>query len=572
LKHIEKLITIDRLIPQVGRKISKFLELDHRDQQLLEQKRMLIRLKDFSTSGDTDSRKIVKEYIKSILITGFELYSIDLSGRLTDRVEVEHFAFHPEDLNINLVIPFNNPKEIKVEDKFGILLQALGDDEAMGNDTGIIRLLQDCEQKNSGIITTEDIESSFKKANPQLTDFEKLDYVAQKIYEELYGLKSIDVLAYSDINEVGFSNDGEYVYLWADRKLHLSFLSFDVEAARIIQERAISFDKSVGALNENNPEVLCHRYDGARVTVTQKPYFSARNCCIRIFNKNQVGFERLIEDERLKMLTNALVKTGQSMILQGGLGTGKSTFMSVLYELLDKDLHIGLLEDMFELHIMQKYGKHRRVIEAQRTVNKSLKNGVETFLRMSVDVAGLGEARSGEALFSFIQLVQSVSIAAWMTGQVNCPENTVPRLKNLLMGTGIYSDEVAAANDIVHNINFIVQNSILDGKRYVSEVCEIIPNGELARFGRNDFSVYNLESLQKEYYIQQLKKDISNSYTLNRIFDNRKGQAVFVNYPSQKFVDRAARFPKCEEILKKLFQEIRKDIGMEHDLKVWWSL
>ena len=245
--------------------------------------------------------------------------------------------------------------------------------------------------------------------------------------------------------------------------------------------------------------------------------------------------------------------------------------MSILYELLDKDLHVGLLEDMFELHIMNRYGKERRVVEAQRTVNKNLQNGVETFLRMSVDVAGLGEARSGEALFSFIQLVQSVSVAAWMTAQVNCPENTIPRLKNLLMGTGIYSDEVAAAVDIVHNINFVLQNSIADGERYISEICEVVPSSELTRFGRQDFFNSDIESLQKEYYTQQLKKDISNLYSLNRIYDNRRGEAVFVNYPSQKFVDRASRFPQSEECLKKLLNEIKKDVGMEHDLKVWWE-
>ena len=571
LGQIEKLISIDRLIQQIGRKIGMFIEEDQNDEQLAEQKRMLMKLKDSSTSGDRDSRKTMREYIKSILITGFDLYSFDLFGNLSQNVEEQNFAFYPEDPNLDFVIPFSEIDKLLTEDKFGILLQVLSDDEIEGNSVGINNLLLVNEKLFVGAITEDNVDTLFHKINPKLTSFEKLDYIAQRTYEELYGLKRLDVLAYSDINEVGFSNDGEYVYCWVNRKIHLGFLKFNQDEARIIQERAISFDKNVGALNENNPEVLCHRFDGARVTVTQKPYFSARNCCIRIFNKNHLCFDDLVPDSKLKLFATSLVKTGQSMILQGGLGTGKSTFMSILYELLDKDLHVGLLEDMFELHIMNRYGKERRVVEAQRTVNKNLQNGVETFLRMSVDVAGLGEARSGEALFSFIQLVQSVSVAAWMTAQVNCPENTIPRLKNLLMGTGIYSDEVAAAVDIVHNINFILQNSIADGERYISEICEVVPSSELTRFGRQDFFNSDIESLQKEYYTQQLKKDISNLYSLNRIYDNRRGAAVFVNYPSQKFVDRASRFPQSEECLKKLLNAIKKDVGMDHDLKVWWE-
>lgn len=571
MEQIEKLISLDRLILQINRKIRRFIEMDHKDEQLLEQRKMLLKLKDSSTSGDRDGRRTMREYIKSILISGFELYSFDLSGKLSEVVKIENFAFYPEDPNIDLVLPFCTIENLLPEDKFGILMQMSNDEDVVGRSVGINNLIMNQNIIENGSITKGSVERAFNEICPELSSFEKLDYISQRIYEELFGLKRLDVLAYSNINEVGFSNDGEYVYFWADRKIHLQLLNFSQDEARIIQERAISFDKNVGALNENNPEVLCHRFDGARVTVTQRPYFSARNCCIRIFNKSQTGFEELVPDIKLRIFANALVKTGQSMILQGGLGTGKSTFMSILYELLDKDLHVGLLEDMFELHIMNKYGKERRIIEAQRTVNKNLQNGVETFLRMSVDVAGLGEARSGEALFSFIQLVQSVSVAAWMTGQVNCPENTVPRLKNLLMGTGIYSDEVAAANDIVHNINFVIQNSITNGNRYISEICEIVPSGELTKYGRLDYADCDIEFLQKEYFIQQLKKDISNLYSLNRIYDNRKGIGVFVNYPSQKFVDRAARFPQSEGCLKELFLNIKRDVGMEHDLKVWWE-
>ncbi len=568
--RIEKLIEIHVLKRQVERKIDRFLGQENCSHEVLEQKKLLNRIKDLSTSGDAYSRKTLKEYIKAILLEGVELYGLELDGRLSERVEQPRFFISEGCRELDMILPFECPEKLSTDDKFGILLSCMA--RSQKDERFAVEELLKAEGMISGsAIFKENVDAVYGRMAPVLDMLQKLEYIVQKIYQELYGLMELDRLAYSSINEVGFAGDGGYVYLWAERKIHLAFLKYTEREARIIQERAISFDRHVGALNENNPEVLCHRFDGARVTVTQKPYFSARNCCIRVFNKNDVSFEELHSDERLKLLSKALVKTGQSMVFQGGLGTGKSTFMSMLYEFLDRDLHVGLLEDMFEMHILEKYGAERRVIEAQRTINKTLQNGVETFLRMSVDVAGLGEARNGEALFSFIQLVQSVSVSAWMTAQVNCPENTVHRMKNMLMATGIYSEETAAAHDIVHNINFIVQNHSRGGDRFISEICEIVPDTALAIYGNNGNGERSTEELERGYYIHQLQRDVVNTYTLNRIYDNRSGKGVFVNYPSQKFLDRASRFPASEAILKELFEAILMDTGMDHRLRVWWQ-
>jgi Flp pilus assembly CpaF family ATPase len=341
----------------------------------------------------------------------------------------------------------------------------------------------------------------------------------------------------------------------------LSFLHISESEARIIQDRAISFEKHCPQLDVSHPEILCHRGDGARITVTQRPYFSARNLCIRVFNQKNTDFKDLIYMDKLRKLIIALVKSGESICLQGGLGTGKTTTMNVMYELLDDSLHIGTVEDYFEQHIMEKYPL-KRIVEGQAINDKDLLDVVKTLLRMSVDVANIGEVRDGKALFAFIQLVQSVSVAAWFTTHITNPETTVPRLKNMLIGTGRYFSEQSAVMDIIHYINMIFQHEIIDGRIMITKVVEIVPL--VASSSDSDYSMeVNNELLQKLYYIQQIQRNPYNMFRLNTIMQRSDGEARFINYPSERMIAKARKGIDSWKYVKSLISLIQQDTGKD---------
>jgi len=358
---------------------------------------------------------------------------------------------------------------------------------------------------------------------------------------------------------VGFSNNGRYVYCWCGKKIWLSFLQISENDARVIQDRAISFEKHCPQLDVSHPEILCHRGDGARLTVTQKPYFSARNLCIRIFNQSSTDFNDLITVDKLRTLIIALVKSGESICLQGGLGSGKTTTMNAMYELLDDLLHIGTVEDYFEQHVMEKY-PFKRIVEGQAVNGKDLLDVVKTLLRMSVDVANIGEVRDGNALFAFIQLVQSVSVAAWFTTHITNPETTVPRLKNMLIGTGRYFSEQSAVMDIVHYINMIFQHEIIDGRIAITKVVEIVP-----LVAASSDCEYGIETdgdqLEKLFYIQQIQSNPYNIFRLNTIMQAEDGGARFVNYPSRRMIEKAKKSSESWKYLKGLIRLIEADTG-----------
>lgn len=533
-------------------------------------------LKDYkekSTSGAPGARSAVKEYIKNMLLTSFNIYKADEEGKLTDMVLFEGIKLMPEagDIDLNWVIPFNDPEQLTAEEKFAVLLHVRGFKRPNGRDGAFkylaekydsVKKRDEGDYESRGFVFNElDIDFIYSMEDIDLSFADKLEVITQFIYERIFGLMCLDALAYSDVNEVGFSDSGQYVYCWCGRKYHLSFLKLTEEEARVVQDRAISFDKSVGQLDKNNPERLCHRADGARITVTQPPYFSARNLCIRIFNQSHASYSELEDSEKMRILTAAFVKSGESICMQGGLGTGKTTKMETLFDILDDSLHIGTIEDYFEQHIMKKY-PNKRIVEAQAVHNKTLLDAVKTLLRMSVDVADIGEVRDGEALYAFLQLAQSVSIAAWFTTHIINPETTVTRLKNMLMGTGRYMTEQAAVMDIIHYINVIFQHEIIDGKRMISKVVEIVPL--VSTSFRHDMEL-NLntdsEALQKLYYLQMIQNNPANMYRLNTIMDASDGIVKFVNYPTKRMIEKAQRNPDARPYMEKLLAAVEQDLS-----------
>lgn len=563
---------MDKLLLHLEKCFFNYINSDPEDEQ---ERKIVLILRDYkekSTSGLPEARNVIKAHIKNLLLTGFNIYLEDQNRSLTDICLSEEVKVSEENKLVDCMLPFDEPERLTGMDKFEIILYLNRDIGRDGRDGAFKKLIDrygiyektrktDYYESMVYEYSVEDIELIYSMEVRELDFADKLEIITQRIYEELFGLKHIDILAYSDVNEVGFSNDGSYIYCWCGRKMWLSFMALDESEARVVQDRAISFEKHSPQLDVSHPEVLCHRGDGARITVTQKPYFSSRNLCIRIFNQSTSEFLDLITLEKLRALIIALVKAGESICLQGSLGSGKTTTMNVMYELLDDYLHIGTVEDYFEQHIMDKY-PYKRIVEGQSINGKELLDVVKTMLRMSVDVANIGEVRDGNALFSFIQLVQSVSVAAWFTTHITNPETTVPRLKNMLTGTGRYFSEQSAVMDIIHYINMIFQHEIVNGQIMISRVVEIVPL--VTVFSKFDYrNEPDIEKLQRLYYLQQIQGNPNNMFSLKTIMEMRGGSMRFVNYPSARMIEKSKKSNTAWVYVSRLIKMIEEDTGMD---------
>jgi len=574
-RQVIEALDINTFCRQVEKNFENFITSQTENEQLIKIIRILKKFKESSTSGNAEDREILKAHIKTDILTSINLYQVLEDGSLSDSLIFRDFKLDEKNDYLEFIIPFNNPSKLTAEEKFNIILH-LNQGSTSGRSQAFKKVLNKHEvyvkermayKGNWGYTSKryeysqEDIDLIYEKElqDKVLNFADKVEIVVQFIYQRLFGLFCLDMLAYSDVNEVGFSNDGMYIYCWCEIKVWLSFLTLTSEEARVIQDRAISFDKDAGQLDESSPEKLCYRGDLARITVTQQPYSSARNLCIRIFNQRHLGIKELITNEDMLTAVTALVRSGASICMQGSLGTGKTTTMSALFELLDDNLHVGVVEDFFEQHIIQKY-PYKRIVELKSLRNKSLEDAVKTILRLSVDVADLGEVRSGDALYSVLQLIQSVSLSAWFTAHVANPETTVPRFKNLLMGTGRYYSEQSAVMDIINYINIIFQHNVVNGKRMITEIVEIVPIVSNAFEYGFDLNPQTDEIVLKNlYYLQQIQSSVNNMYRLNRIMDARDGIPKFLNKPSEGIIRRAQLNKDAWTHMRKLISLVEPD-------------
>lgn len=142
--------------------------------------------------------------------------------------------------------------------------------------------------------------------------------------------------------------------------------------------------------------------DGSRVEGTVPPVTKAAGMAIRKHSSAVYPIERYIAEDRItedawEYLKNAIV-TRKNILIAGGTGSGKTTFVNAVLDALAKlrpDDRVLLLEDTIELQCGMPN------VFAMRTDSRSgtnMQKLVKASLRLRPDRIIVGEVRSGEAL------------------------------------------------------------------------------------------------------------------------------------------------------------------------------
>jgi type IV secretion system protein VirB11 len=119
------------------------------------------------------------------------------------------------------------------------------------------------------------------------------------------------------------------------------------------------------------------------------------------------ALRRLLTAGRTGDFLREAVRARRNIIVSGGTGTGKTTFINALLRLLPEHERLVVIEDSREVHVHQRNCAHLLISrgnqgEAQITVQDLL----EATLRLRPDRIMLGELRGSEA-YSFLRAVNS---------------------------------------------------------------------------------------------------------------------------------------------------------------------
>jgi pilus assembly protein CpaF len=274
-------------------------------------------------------------------------------------------------------------------------------------------------------------------------------------------------------------NTHKRVYVERKGILEMTSVQFrdDIHLMGII-DRIVS---AVGRrVDESSPMVDARLADGSRVNAIIPPLAVDGPCLsIRRFGRDPLTADDLLQNNTLTPamleLLRGCVKARLNILVSGGTGAGKTTFLNVLSSYISNRERIVTVEDAAELQLHQDH-----VVRLEtRPANIEGKGAVQqrqlviNSLRMRPDRIIVGEVRGEEAL-DMLQAMNTGHDGSLTTIHANTPRDALSRLETMVAMGSLNIPESALRRQIASAIDVVVQVSRLsDGTRKVISLAEI---------------------------------------------------------------------------------------------------
>ena len=159
-------------------------------------------------------------------------------------------------------------------------------------------------------------------------------------------------------------------------------------------------------VNESMPIVDARLENGARVNAVVRPVaLNGPILTIRRFPDIPITMEKLIALGSLPAecaeFLKTLVRARYSMVIGGGTGSGKTTFLGALSNFIPSDERLITIEDNAELKIQGIENLVRleaKMANTEGATSVTIRDLIKTALRMRPDRIVVGEVRGGEAV------------------------------------------------------------------------------------------------------------------------------------------------------------------------------
>jgi len=305
------------------------------------------------------------------------------------------------------------------------------------------------------------------------------DRMAREVLDELFGLGPLEPLLQDPtVNDI-LVNTYNMVYVERAGVLERTSVAFKDNAHLMhIIDKIVS---GVGRrIDESSPMVDARLADGSRVNVIIPPLaVDGPLLSIRRFGKTPLTEDDLIANRALtpQMLDvlKSAVRARLNIVVSGGTGAGKTTFLNVLSGFISERERIVTIEDSAELRLKQAHVARLECrppnVEGKGAIRQ--RELVINALRMRPDRIVLGEVRGEEAL-DMLQAMNTGHDGSITTVHANTPRDALSRIETMsLMGDIMLPDKAIRAQ-IASAVNLIIQISRMsDGSRRVTHVTEV---------------------------------------------------------------------------------------------------
>ena len=304
-----------------------------------------------------------------------------------------------------------------------------------------------------------------------------------RIKKELfYALRKMDVLQElleeKSVTEI-MVNGTDGIFLEKNGKLSRWEKSFSSKERilDIIQQITGACNRVV---NEASPIVDARLDNGDRVHVVLPPVaVNGPIITIRRFPEEPVTMQKLLKleslsEEEAEFLKRA-VQAGYSILVAGGTGSGKTTFLNILAGHILQDERVIVIEDTAELQIRNVPNLVRletRDGGAEDCREISMRDLIKAALRMRPTRLIIGEVRGAEA-FELLTCLNTGHDGSLSTCHANSTADTITRLETMVL-MGMELPLQAIRRQIASGVDLIVYlGRLRDKSRRLLEITEV---------------------------------------------------------------------------------------------------
>ena len=301
----------------------------------------------------------------------------------------------------------------------------------------------------------------------------------EAIVAEILGFGPLEPLLADDTITEIMVNGPKNVYIERAGNLVRSNVTFEDEdhVLRVLDRIVAPLGRRI---DESSPTVDARLPDGSRVNAVIRPIaLCGPTVTIRKFSRRPFTVEDLIRfgtiTPEMAEFCRACVIGKLNIVVSGGTGSGKTTFLNVLSGFIPNDERIVTIENAAELQLRQEHvvSLESRPPNIEGRGEVSIRDLVVNSLRMRPDRIVVGECRAGEAL-DMLQAMNTGHEGSLTTAHSNSPRDTLSRLEVMCLMAGMELPVRAIREQVASAIDMIIhQERMRDGTRKIVRVTEV---------------------------------------------------------------------------------------------------
>src|SRR5512133_968183 len=301
----------------------------------------------------------------------------------------------------------------------------------------------------------------------------------EQIAAEILGLGPLQPLLEDDTITEIMVNGAKNIYIERKGKVHRVPVTFESNdhVMRIIDRIVAPLGRRI---YESSPYVDARLPDGSRVNAVIPPIsLVGPVLTIRKFFRVPLTVDQLIEfgsitQEAIQFL-KACVEARINLVISGGTGSGKTTFLNILSAYIPGDERIITIENAAELQLRQDHvvTLESRPPNIEGRGEVTIRQLVINALRMRPDRIIVGEIRD-EAAIDMLQAMNTGHDGSMTTLHSNSPRDTLSRMETMTMMAGMELPVRAIREQVSSAVDLVVhQERLRDGSRKIVNITEV---------------------------------------------------------------------------------------------------